>query len=160
MATFTREQWAAAFLRDLGNFQPHPWILHYVIAWTQVESTDPNHYAACNLLNTTQDGFGCDLLPVWNPIGVKQYPTFEDGVAANAACLVGGPAFFYPVLLDALRNNNGLVLGSQGAPDPHVVAELNTWSGNAGYAATIANLATVGGVRGSEQFPGRRAGEP
>ena len=157
MSTFTRQQWAEAFLHKLGQPNPHPWMIAYIEGWTCLETGNPNHYVLHNLLNTTQPGYGDDLLPHWNSIGVRVYPTFEDGVAANAAALIGGPIHYYSVLLDALRTNNGTVLHP---PTPEIVHELNTWSGNANYAQDIADLANSGTTRSGEVFLGRYAGQP
>lgn len=134
---------------------PHPYIVKWVVAWTEFETSDPKNYALHNLLNTTEGGFGSSYLKPFNKVGVKQFPTFEDGCAANAAALIGGPNFYYPTLLEALRNNHGAAL--QDATQ-EIGRELETWG--TGHAHDIAVLASSGKVRMGEEFPGRHAGEP
>src|SRR5260370_40117410 len=104
--SFTRSDFSITVFHAIGNLSPHPWMQKWFEAWTQVESTNPQHYALHNLINSGEPGFGSDLLPHWNAIPVMQYPTFEDGVAATARSLIGGVIHYYPVLLDALRTNN------------------------------------------------------
>lgn len=157
--SFTRADFAVATLHAIGNENPHPWLQKYIEAWSCVESTDPGHYALHNLLNAAEPGFGCDLLPNWNAIPVRQYPTFEDGVAATTQSLRGAVIHYYPHLLEALRTNNGIPLGSQGTPSTEIIHELNTWSGNANYAQAIADRANSGDTRADERFPGRYAGQ-
>ena len=152
---FTRSDFSIAVFHAIGNTSPHPWMVKYLDAWGQIESVNPQHYALHNLLNTTEPGYGCDLLPEWNTVHVRQYPTFEDGVAATAHSLIGGVIHYYPVLLDALRTNNGVPLQH---PTHELANELNTWG--TGHALDIANLANSGNLRSSEQFPGRHAGQP
>ena len=159
--SFTRSDFSIAIFHALDNHNPHPWMVKYLAAWTQIETTGlGNPYALHNLLNTTQQGYGCDLLPEWNSVHVRQYPTFEDGVAATAACLQAGPIHYYTFLLSCLQKNDGLPLGAVGDPDPEIVKELNSWSGNANYARTIAELANSSDLRLNEEFEGRHAGQP
>lgn len=158
--SYTRRDFSVGVYQRLGNLTPHPWMIKYLVAWTQVETEGlgkPN--ALNNLLNTTEPGFGSDLFPEWNSVHVRQYPTFEDGVSATVASLIGEVEHFYPNLLEALRTNNGVSLGSQGHPSDEIVGELNTWSGNANYAANIAELANSNELRLDEVFPGRHAGQ-
>lgn len=156
---FTRSEFTLALFHAIGNSNPHPWMRRYLEGWTCRETGNPNHYALHNLLNAAEPGFGSDLLPEWNSVHVKQYCCFEDGVAATAHSLVGAVIHYYPNLLEALRTNNGVPLGSQGTPSAEIVHELNTWSGNAGYAQDLANLANSGNTRSTEAFPGRHAGQ-
>ena len=152
---FTREEWAIALLHKLGNTNPHPYIVKFLVAWGQFETANPEHYAMHNLLNTTEPGYGDNLLPHWNEGGVRQYPTFEDGIAANAAALIGGPNFYYPTLLDCLRLNQGQALIDATLDIAH---ELETWG--TGHASDIAALASSKNLRMAEAFPGRHAGHP
>lgn len=152
---YTREQWATAFLHAIGNGSPHPYMVKWVVAWTEFETGSSEIHAFHNLLNTTEGGYGSNFLSVFNSVGVKQFPCFEDGVAANAAALIGGPNYYYPQLLEALRNNHGEHLQQ---PTQEIASELNTWG--TGLAADIAALANSGNVRALEPFPGRHAGQP
>ncbi len=154
MSTFTRQEWAEAFLHRIGNSGPHPYLVKYVVGWSMIESSNPHNYALNNLLNTTEGGFGAELMQAFNSVGVKQFPTFEDGVAANAVALIGGPAFFYPTLLDCLRLNHGQPLIDA---TPEIQKELSTWG--TGHAHDIAVLVASGRVRMGEAFVGRHAGE-
>ena len=98
--SYTRRDFSIGIYHGIGNLNPHPWMLKYMCAWTQVETKgqgEPN--ALNNLLNTTGPGFGHNLLPIWNNVGVKQYPTFEDGIAATVASLIGEVEHFYPCTL-------------------------------------------------------------
>lgn len=156
MSTFTLQEWIRVFLRYVGNLDPHPYVEKYIGAWAHIETRDPQRYALHNPLNTTQPGFGHWLLPLWNAIGVKQYPTMEDGAAAAAACLIGGPTFYYPTLFDCLRLNHGAPLQDA---TPEIQKELNIWSGNANYAHSIAIMASRGNVNLGLAFLGRKAGQ-
>ncbi len=141
-------------MRGLGNIYPHPYIQHYVMVWTQYETGGPPG-ALNNLLNTEEGGYGSDLLPAFNEAGVKQFPTFEDGIAANIAVLVGGPNFYYPTLLDCLRYNHGQPLIDV---DERIVKELETWG--TGHAVDIARDVALNSIRAYEQFSGRHVGHP
>ena len=156
---YTRNDWVTAFLYALDNRYPHPYIKHWTLVWTQYETGGPPG-ALNNLLNTTEKGYGSDLLPAFNtkedgsPL-VLQYPTFEDGIAANVAVLVGGPNFYYPTILDCLRYNHGQPLIDA---TPDIVKELDTWGTH--HAADIARDVALNNIRAYEQFPGRHVGHP
>ncbi len=158
--SYTRAEFSVAVFHAIGNTNPHPWMQKWFEAWTCRETgpySEKTPGALNNLLNTTEPGYGDNLLPHWNSIGVRQYPTFEDGVAATAHSLIGGTVHYYPTILDALRTNNGAPLQH---PTQEVINELNTWSGNANYAQEILDLANSGNTRGDEVFPGRHVGHP
>ncbi len=155
---YTRMDCTLAFLYGLGNKFPHPYIQHWLTVWTQYETgpySEKTPGALNNLLNTTQGGYGSDLLPEFNDAHVKQYPTFEDGIAANIAALVGGPNFYYPTLLDCLRYNHGQPLIDA---NEAITKELGTWG--TGHAADIARDTALNNIRAYEQFPGRHVGHP
>lgn len=157
--SYTRGQFTDAIFIGLGNSNPHPWMRKWMISWTEFE-TGPYSMstpgAINNLLNTTELGYGSYLLPEFNDVHVKQYPTFEDGVASIVAVLGNGD---YNHILEALINNNGIPLGSQGTVSMGVQNELSLWSGGDPYGNQIAALANSGNVREHEEFPGRRVGE-
>lgn len=149
---YTRNDWVTAFLYALDNRYPHPYVKHWALVWTQYETGGPPG-ALNNLLNTTEGGYGSDLLPEFNDAHVKQFPTFEDGIASNVAVLVGGPNFYYPTLLDCLRYNHGQPLIDANAD---IVKELDTWG--TGHAADIARDVALNNIRAYDIFSGRHVG--
>lgn len=74
-------------------------------AWQSAEGGDAAH----NPFNTTRDAPGSTQ---YNSVGVKNYPTMEEGVRATAQTLLNG---YYNKIVDALR---------RGAPHPYHVADL------------------------------------
>lgn len=114
--SYTREQWARAFLAAIGNHNPTPRIVNWVINWTVQEGNGEQAY---NLLNTTQ--------PYGGSYGGAQqgniqiYKSFQDGVMANAIAIMNG---LYPTTLKALQTNDIATLTNGNAA---VQRELGTW---------------------------------
>ena len=150
----SKEEFVDSLFRSLGNREPHPYMRKWVGAWIDFETANPMQGALHNPLNTKEPGFGSDLMPRFNPDGVRMYPTFEDGVAATAHSLIGGTVHYYPVLLEALQNNHGEVLQN---PTQELANELDTWG--TGHALEIANKANTGNVNMLEPFPCRHWGQ-
>lgn len=141
---YTREQWARDFLASIGNNNPTPNVVNWVVGWTSAE-TAAGRTASYNLLNTTLQNN--NVTGVWNSVGVKEYNNYASGIQANAATLENGQ---YSSLLAALQSNNETALGiGQNSPSAGVLTNLNTWCGNCGYR--VNNLLGVGG---SDTFAG------
>lgn len=131
--SYTRSQWASAFLNALGNSHPTGNTIDWVVAWTDFETSGPGGGGANNLLNTTQPGFGGSPIP-GQSAGVMNYPSFLQGIQANAKVLQNG---LYPNLLAALSNNDYAAL-----TNGSVYRDLSTWCGGCAYGPSISNLAS------------------
>ncbi len=153
---YTRMQWVEEFLHYAGNDTPHPYIKKWVYEWTRAETGGPDDWALNNLLNTTEGGFGSDLFPDFNSVGVKRFPTMQDGCAANAAVLMNG---MYPHLWEALRLNHGAALQ---AVTPEIQSELATWCGDCEYShngSITVEANKLDTLPSGEVFTGRKCGE-
>jgi len=92
--------------------------IHSMVAWRTHETPWPP-VAANNPLNTTQKMSGSTD---YNSVGVQNYPSALEGIAATAATLLNGN---YGDVVAALRSGKGLCGRS--------FAGLSTWSGG-GYS--------------------------
>ena len=96
-------QWAKDFLTQIGapitasNVQA-------ITAWEQAEGTK----AAYNPLATTQGGFAGETQ--FNSVGVKNYVSYQDGLAANVKVINNG---LYPNILAALQQGNDAMAVAQ-----------------------------------------------
>jgi hypothetical protein len=96
-------QWAKDFLTQLGapvtasNVQA-------ITAWEQAEGTK----AAFNPLATTQGGFAGETQ--FNSVGVKNYVSYQDGIAANVKVITNG---LYGNILSALQQGNSATAVAQ-----------------------------------------------
>ncbi len=86
-------QWAQDFLTRLGMPTTGENI-RAVVAWQQAEGTAARY----NPLATTQGGF--EGATKFNSVGVKNYLTYDDGIAANVRAITNGR---YANILAALR---------------------------------------------------------
>lgn len=91
-----------------------------IAAWIQHETPWPP-VAKYNPMNTTLPEAGASD---YNSVGVKNYTSWGQGVAATVATLLGG----YPSIVAALRSGNGL------CGNAAVSADLLKWSGG-GYSS-------------------------
>lgn len=91
----TTDQWALDFLRAAG-FEATPANVQVVVSWEYAESGAGGGFY--NPLNTTQGGFPGST--DFNSVGVKNYRTYADGVAANAKVIHNG---YYGAVVDAFR---------------------------------------------------------
>jgi hypothetical protein len=110
----SRSSWARAELRTIGDPRT-PANVTSLVAWQNREGGG----GANNPLNTTQPEAGST---VFNSVGVQNYPTSGEGVAATAETLHNGN---YGDVLSALASGGGLCGRS--------LAGLSTWSGG-GYS--------------------------
>lgn len=117
--SYTRKQWADAFLAAIGNTNPSPQIEDFVINWTAQEGAYPGGQGTYNLLNTTQPESGS--YGGGTQGNIQYFPSFAEGIQANATVLKNG---LYPDLLTALQSNdiNALCSGSGS-----VQQEMATW---------------------------------
>lgn len=117
--SYTRKQWADAFLAAIGNTNPSPQIEDFVINWTAQEGNYPGGQGTYNLLNTTQPEPGS--YGGGTQGNIQYFPNFSEGIQANATVLQNG---LYPDLLNALRSNNinALCNGAGNIP-----GEMQTW---------------------------------
>lgn len=143
--SYTRKQWAVAFLQSIGNNNPSNEIVNWVIAWTDGETACCKG-AAYNLLNTTQDMQGATAFNHFGSNGqysVKNYTSFDQGIQANTIAIKNG---YYPAIYSDLKSNNFTDLMS----NPAVAKELSTW-GTGGTGRSINNNAGKGA---NDQFSG------
>lgn len=87
--TVTRCQWCRDLIAALGNNQPSPEILRWCAAWTRNENTRARY----NPLATTQTWPNATN---FNLVGVKNYATPQDGIAATIQTL----SYDYPGYAD------------------------------------------------------------
>jgi hypothetical protein len=102
-------QWAHDFLNRLGMPETADNV-RAITAWEQAEGTA----AHFNPLATTQSGFAGET--GFNSVGVKNYATYEDGLAANVRAITNG---LYGNILAALSaGNNAMAVGQAIANSP------------------------------------------
>lgn len=148
--SYTRQDWARAFLAALGNHAPTQATVDWVVGWTYHETTT-GQGATYNLLNTTERSPGSTLFGN-NSAGVQNYTSFAQGVQVNAHVL-GENFNGYAALKQALLNNDINALnGSAG-----VRQGLSTWCGGCGYGV---GFQSVGAAHRNDQFPGSTGGTP
>ena len=137
--SYTRGQWARAFLVAAGNASPDTKIIEWVANWTRFE-TSAGGGAAYNLLNTIQAAPGAT---VFNYSGVRNFVSFEQGTSVNAAVLGNGR---YTTLHRALVTNN---LATLGILSP-INSNLDVWGTGPKASAILASL----GQGMNDTFPG------
>ena len=121
----TRREWAVSFLQKLGNQTPTNGTVNFVVAWGTEEGggwSAGSGGCAFNMLNTTQGWPGSTSC---NKVGVRNFASVNDGIAANVQAIQNGR---YPSLLPALRNNNEQALGVSGQMSPGVQQDLSVWA--------------------------------
>jgi hypothetical protein len=134
--TYTLGTWADSFLHDIGNTHPTAYIRDYMGAWMRFEIGDAVTFAEYNPLNTTESnprfgGFqGPNIQGAARADGVRDFPSFDQGVAANVFVLKNGR---YSHLLAALSSNNEQSLR---AATSGIASDLDTWGTK--HAAEIA----------------------
>jgi hypothetical protein len=89
----SRAQWAPQFLAVIPGVLSYPEGIVAVVAWIDSEGS----HARCNPLDTERPWPGATD---YNPAGVKNYLTQEDGIRASLATIMDG---FYGGILAALR---------------------------------------------------------
>jgi hypothetical protein len=106
-----QQQWATDFLTKLGK-PVTPENLRFVTAWEAMESGGGGGHF--NPLNTTQGGFAGETN--LNSVGVKNYTSYEDGIAANVKVINNGR---YQPILDALdKGDNAMAAAKALASTP------------------------------------------
>lgn len=140
--TYTREEWSRALLEKIGNHSPAIQVVQWLVAWTTLETTTGSHGAQYNLLNTTEHNTP-GVVSDFNDVGVVNYDSFADGIAANAKVLANG---FYNDIYSALRFNNILLL-TEGS---RINGELDTW----GTKEKQAEIVSLMGTGMNDTFPG------
>lgn len=99
--TGERETRAIALLNALGNTAPSFQIMDFVVQWSIAEDRGNGAIQRNNPWNTTQPGFndtGCNMDDC-----VREYPTWDDGLAATVHTLRNGN---YDALVAALLSND------------------------------------------------------
>lgn len=135
--SFTRQDWAIAYLNGLGNAHPTQNVINWVINWTAAEGGSVGGQGQFNLLNTTQTEPGStNFNHLSGGGGVQNFTSFQQGIDANVKVTENG---LYPDLLAALRNNDETALGFGGMPSSGVMHGLSTWCGGCGYGGWFAH---------------------
>ena len=144
---YTRQDWAIGLLHALGNSNPSPSVVNWVIAWSALETGGPPG-ASYNLLNTTQRENGSTN---FNSVGVQNFPDFNTGVQANAQVLNNGR---YPSLVQALRSNDISSLNT----NSRINSELSIWGTGPkqGVISTMAGALSPG--LANQSFSGNATG--
>lgn len=145
--SYTRQDWARAFLAALGNRAPTQATVDWVVGWS-VHETSTGGGATYNLLNTTQKAAGSTQ---FNQVGVQNFTSFAQGTSINAAVLSQNFTG-YSALKQALLNND---IGSLGGPSAGVQQGLKTWCGGCGYGV---GFQALGAAHRNDQFPGSTSG--
>lgn len=145
--TYTRSEWSISLLRAIGNLQPTPNVVDWVVAWTILESVPGR--AAYNLLNTTH---GDKNSTSFNSVGVQNFACYSDAIYCNRNALQDG---FYPTLLKALQINDETALGfvSGGSITASILTELSIWCGHCNYGNQLLSL--IGDSREHDLFEGQ-----
>lgn len=132
---FDKRAWAEEFLKTIGNPNPSPNTIKFVMAWEIAESgTSLDLGCRNNPLNTTQGGIG--KTTNCNSAGVKNYDDFTyavgtggpeaQGLDATKTAISNG---LYPSLLHALQTNDESNLGFNGHPMAgNIAGDLSVWS--------------------------------
>lgn len=149
--TYTREQWARAFLAAIGNPTPTQQTINWVVAWTQFETACCGG-CAYNLLNTEESN-SPGVVSNCNSVGVKNFDSFANGIGANAKVLKNG---LYNTMLAALQSNDQATLCNAG--NNAIAGELGTWGTHS--AGSIANAACNGTTENNQRFFGTATGVP
>lgn len=124
--------WAVKILTALGA-TPSAVGINALVAWMGFEHGWAWTGAGNNPMNTTYAGYGGTNV---NQVGVKNYPTVADGLAATVATLTQkSPS--YAVLVDALKSGNGSAFWSQAGRQ-----QLSVWGGGASYADAVYQVYT------------------
>jgi murein DD-endopeptidase MepM/ murein hydrolase activator NlpD len=119
-----RERWAVDLLRAVGNREPTPATIAFVVAWQAEENTT----ARFNPLATSQDMPGATL---FNSHGVKEYSSYEEGIAATVKTLSYSYTGYADILAGLQTNNPALALsGLSSSP----------WAAEAGYGERVRGL--------------------
>jgi hypothetical protein len=100
-----QQQWASDFLTKLGK-PVTPENMRFVTAWEAAESGGGGGHF--NPLNTTQGGFAGETN--LNSVGVKNYTSYDDGIAANVKVINNGR---YQPILDALDKGDNAMAAAQ-----------------------------------------------
>lgn len=141
--SYTRLQWSTGLLMDIGNKNPSPDVLYWLIAWTMCETSITSPSPSYNLLNTTEPNTPGVVKPDFNSIGVKNYDSFVHGIQANSKVLQNG---FYPDILTGLKTNNISLLKT----GTNINKELSTW----GTGNVQVHINSIMGMGLNESFPG------
>lgn len=97
----TREQFAYDLVTRLGNNNPSPEIIAFVVQWTIAEDSSTGAFARNNPLNTTQTGF--NETTTINDDGVKGYASYQDGLDATVQTLSYG---YYTEIVAGVQTND------------------------------------------------------
>ena len=160
---YTRQQWAVDLLHAIGNTNPMQSVVDWVVSWTKLE-TKTGGGASYNLLNTTQQMPGStNFNNLGGGVGVQNYPTYSEGIAANAKVLMNGT---YQGLLTALQQNdiNSLGFGGGQSVSSGVQSGLNRWCSGCYTGQDIINHISASSAsdpfNGTPQSTGTPSGLP
>lgn len=78
--------WAVALLQGLG-MPTSGTNIEFIMSWETAEGGNWNNTATANPLNTTESGYGGTSI---NSVGVKAYPSWENGLQATVAVFQNG----------------------------------------------------------------------
>lgn len=137
--------WAEQVLDGLGA--PHtPGNIAFLQAWQQREGGSSENTATYNPLCTTMKGYGGVSI---NKVGVKAYPSWEQGLAATVATLL-----LYPAITQALKSG---ALGKNFRPTEQFAKEFMRWSGGA-YSSINVSAPQLTSSANAGNIPGLHTG--
>jgi len=107
-------------LHGIGNNNPSPEIIQFMVEWSNAEDHGDDANNRNNPYNTTQDGFnnnGCHMADC-----VRAYPTWVDGLAATLQTLSYSD---YRDIVAALRNNDPVAAKAALVASPWAASHYN-----------------------------------
>lgn len=138
---YTRSQYMTAVLNSIGNSNPSPQVVDWMVNWSAQEGNSVGNQGQFNLLNTTQPEAGS--YGGGSQGNIQFYNSFQSGVQGTSATLTNG---LYPDLLNALRTNDISALSSGSG---NIIQEMRTWgTGWNGWYATNSTASLD-----AQQFP-------
>ena len=138
---YTRQQYMTSVLNSIGNSNPSPQVVNWMVNWSAQEGNSVGNQGQFNLLNTTQPEAGS--YGGGSQGNIQYFNSYQSGVQATATTLQNGN---YPDILNALRTNNSNALATGSG---NIINEMRTWG--TGWNAWYANNPGSGLL--SQQFP-------
>jgi murein DD-endopeptidase MepM/ murein hydrolase activator NlpD len=134
--TNAMERFAVDLAAALGNTQPSPEIVAFLVAWQRSEGSSSRF----NPLATTQDRPGATI---YNSAGVKNYTSYQDGIAATVQTLGYGYTGYGNIVAGIQTNDAALALrGLYASP----------WGTSAALVEQVYKE-QLGTIRNSESIP-------
>lgn len=143
-------------LKGLGNYNPRPGTVNFLLGWMQHESGGSLANGCFNFnplsvarssLGSTPSGCGAG-----SNAGVNSFPSYDVGVQATVQRLHSS---YYTNIRNALQTNDEKALGMTGVPSSGIIRDLSNWVDgpnapiNPGYVNSVLAAAGSSFVSGS-----------